>query len=206
MSDVQRFNLCFDVDGSYMGKRVHGNYVLSSDYDTLKSMFVNAKDTIGRLKEELRDEKNHRAFMEEEYIIKHRQQYDRAENAIAESERLGKLFDDLASAIGWTKERCEQSGDSPFDVAKELQAEINELREKEKEFQTLDKMHSDLVSEYNSLLKKLKVAEQYIEHDLDKINLVIRKWENTGRVLFNDLPPRGIILELWSAIKAVKER
>lgn len=44
-----------------------------------------------------------------------------AEKRVAE---LKSSFDELSSAIGWTKERCEQTGDSPFEVA----AELNEAK------------------------------------------------------------------------------
>jgi len=33
---------------------------------------------------------------------------------------LCKNFDELATVIGWTRERCDQTGDSPYDVAVEL--------------------------------------------------------------------------------------
>lgn len=42
----------------------------------------------------------------------------------AEIERIHQQFDELAAAVGFTKDRCEQTGDSPLDCAMQLQAEI----------------------------------------------------------------------------------
>ena len=43
---------------------------------------------------------------------------------VKENERPGKAFDHLAASIGWTQARCDQTGDSPFSVAKELKAQV----------------------------------------------------------------------------------
>ncbi|MFE0584853.1 hypothetical protein [Pantoea vagans] len=43
---------------------------------------------------------------------------------------LGSVFDELAKAIGWSKERCEQTGESPIDVAV---ASMNLITELEKD-------------------------------------------------------------------------
>lgn len=48
---------------------------------------------------------------------------ERDAGLMAHAERvvsLCKSFDELAEAVGWSYERLEQSGDSPFDCAKEL--------------------------------------------------------------------------------------
>lgn len=37
---------------------------------------------------------------------------------------LEKSFDELAAAVGWTRERCDQDGDSPVDVAIRLRADL----------------------------------------------------------------------------------
>lgn len=47
--------------------------------------------------------------------------YDYLESA---KDALTAEFDALAAAVGWTKERCEQTGDSPLDCAKALIAEL----------------------------------------------------------------------------------
>lgn len=46
----------------------------------------------------------------------------------AELSRMNTMFDELATAVGFSKERCEQAGDSPLDCAKQLQAEIERLK------------------------------------------------------------------------------
>jgi hypothetical protein len=47
----------------------------------------------------------------------------------AENKELKYQFDLLCRCIGWTKERCEQSGDSPFDVAQYMKQQITSLTE-----------------------------------------------------------------------------
>jgi hypothetical protein len=37
---------------------------------------------------------------------------------------MAQSFDELAAAVGWTKERCNQAGDSPMDVARELMRDV----------------------------------------------------------------------------------
>ena len=41
---------------------------------------------------------------------------------------LGANFDEIAAAVGWTKERCNQTGDSPLDVARELMRDVTEQK------------------------------------------------------------------------------
>ena len=43
---------------------------------------------------------------------------------------LAETFDDLAGAVGWTKELCNQTGDSPMAVALELSRTCREQKEK----------------------------------------------------------------------------
>jgi hypothetical protein len=43
---------------------------------------------------------------------------------LARIAELERSFDELAAAVGWTKERCDQDGDSPADVAARLRAEV----------------------------------------------------------------------------------
>lgn len=59
----------------------------------------------------------------------------------AEQAELGSAFDDLAHAIGWSRERCEQTGESPKDVAVSL---VNLVSELEKDaFPTTDEWAID---------------------------------------------------------------
>lgn len=54
---------------------------------------------------------------------------------------LGEAFDELANAIGWSRERCEQTGESPKDVAVSL---VNLVSELEKDaFPTTDEWAID---------------------------------------------------------------
>ncbi|MEE4662752.1 hypothetical protein V2L09_02315 [Pseudomonas alliivorans] len=46
----------------------------------------------------------------------------------AELTRMNAMFDGLATAVGFSKERCEQAGDSPLDCANQLKAEIERLK------------------------------------------------------------------------------
>jgi hypothetical protein len=79
---------------------------------------------LNKLKEELEewqvfyqhpaDEKNHAFFTT---LISAVDQLEAAQQRIAE---LEASFDELAAAVGWTKERCEQAGDSPVDCANGL--------------------------------------------------------------------------------------
>jgi hypothetical protein len=49
--------------------------------------------------------------------------------AKAEYKGLAMRFDELSAIVGFTKERSEQTGESPLDVAKALKAEAGRLRE-----------------------------------------------------------------------------
>ncbi|PYD05898.1 hypothetical protein DND90_21360 [Pseudomonas syringae pv. maculicola] len=50
--------------------------------------------------------------------------------------RMSAQFDELAAAVGFTKDRCEQAGDSPLDCANQLQAEIERLKDNVREVTT----------------------------------------------------------------------
>lgn len=52
---------------------------------------------------------------------------ERLEESEAELVGLRETFDDLAHAIGWSRERCEQTGESPKDVALSLVNLVSEL-------------------------------------------------------------------------------
>lgn len=45
----------------------------------------------------------------------------------AELTRMNQQFDELSAAVGFSKDRCEQTGDSPLDCAEQLKAEIDRL-------------------------------------------------------------------------------
>lgn len=47
----------------------------------------------------------------------------------ASAAQAERSFDQLAEAIGWTAARCEQTGDSPFDVAQQLVKDATKYRE-----------------------------------------------------------------------------
>lgn len=51
--------------------------------------------------------------------------------SFAERDQLRASFDELAAAVGWTKERCEQTGDSPVDVANQRSAQLEARGEAE---------------------------------------------------------------------------
>ena len=76
------------------------------------------------------------------------------------------------------------------------------------EYDIIDKMEEQLAAkdrENSALRERMRYYLEYIGHDLDAINLIVRKWENTGHVLINGLPSEKIMLELWQAIcKAVE--
>lgn len=57
--------------------------------------------------------------------------HERVEAAERERDELREQFDKLASAAGWSKEECDQTGGSPFDVVEDLvsaKRERDELR------------------------------------------------------------------------------
>jgi hypothetical protein len=41
---------------------------------------------------------------------------------------MAEAYDELAAAIGWTKERCNQTGDGPMDIARELLRDVTEQK------------------------------------------------------------------------------
>lgn len=47
----------------------------------------------------------------------------------AELTRMNQQFDELSAAVGFSKDRCEQTGDSPLDCAEQLKAEIERLKD-----------------------------------------------------------------------------
>ncbi|WP_010219412.1 hypothetical protein [Pseudomonas syringae group genomosp. 3] len=70
------------------------------------------------------------ALLEHIEVLKKQLQESKAHLAPLQAKisRMNIQFDELAAAVGFTKTRCEQAGDSPLDCANQLQAEIEHLR------------------------------------------------------------------------------
>lgn len=102
MSEVKRYNVIADKYGDgTVEESESGSVVFYEDYAALKERFD--------FKQNLTEQ-----------IVELKAQRD----ALAES------FDELAKAVGWSVEQCEQTGESPMDVAVSL---VNLVAELEKD-------------------------------------------------------------------------
>lgn len=74
---------------------------------------------------------------------------ERLEAAERERDELGERFDKLASAVGWSKAQCEQTGESPFDAVEALKNTaddfFNSLKKAEAELARRDAAASEFI-------------------------------------------------------------
>ena len=88
----------------------------------LQEVVSGAEQTETKFEAELAKKNAEIAELQSKYFVA-------AATELEKTQALTAEFDAIAVAVGWTKERCEQSGDSPLDCAKALTAECNALRE-----------------------------------------------------------------------------
>ncbi|PHX32569.1 hypothetical protein AO278_08165 [Pseudomonas syringae pv. syringae] len=85
---------------------------------------------------------------------------------------LSKQFDELAAAVGFSKERCEQAGDSPLDCANQLRAQIDRQAAQFKDWQASHHSNYVAVAEERDQLKaenkRLDLLVAQYDHDHDQ--------------------------------------
>jgi len=78
-----------------------------------------------------------------------------------------KSFDELARAVGWSPERCNQTGDSPVAAAQDLVRSEKDLRESNKNLQAdldeLQQKYHAMALEMGKMLGSLSLSESKTE-------------------------------------------